>query len=187
MKDLYVLILSVLFPVAMKYILLEEIVDTRIAFGLYGVPNEYTVPIIEVINRYNIPTMLVIKKEELNSYPFALQKFIKQSTHYKFVPYIDNIDDLDAMTMLNTSLVVSPYRFNIIKRTVVAPNYYGPCLKTFTENITLWTKVWEDLRDNSIRGYMLFPYTRATLDMMEEFIHDVKRFEKTINLDWYNI
>ena len=187
MRDLYVFFLTVIFPVGIKYLFFEEDVDPGISLGLYGLPNEFTVPIIKVINNYKLPCMIVVKKEELNSYPFALQNFIKQSEHYKFVPYIEKIEDLDAIPMLNTSLIISPYRFSIANRSVVSPNYYGPLLKSYKDNITLWTRVWTDLRDDKIKGYMLFPYTEATLNMMEEYIHDLIRFEKTINTKWYSL
>ena len=187
MIDLYVFFLTVVIPVAIKYLLIEDYIETDICFGLYGKPNEHTVPIIDVLNKYNIPTMVVVEKGDMASYPFALQLYFNKSSHYKFVPYINDIRDMDAMHQLNTSLVLSRYQFSIPNHTVVVPNYYKPLSIDYEDKMELITKVWEDIRDDKIYGYMLFPYTKSTLQIIEEMIHDIVRFEKTINTKWYNM
>ena len=187
MIDLYVFFLTVVIPVAIKYLWVETYVETDVCFGLYGKPNEHTVPIINIINKYHIPTMVAVEKGDLESYPFALQTYLNKSSLYKFVPYINDIRDMDAMYQLNTSMVLSPYKFNIPNRTVVVPNYYKTLLKDYDDNMNLIAKVWKDVRDAKINGYMLFPYTKSTLSIIEEMIHDIARFKRTINTRWYSM
>tara|TARA_A100001015_G_scaffold319628_1_gene443111 strand:- start:4107 stop:4682 length:576 start_codon:yes stop_codon:yes gene_type:complete len=189
MKDIYMFALLVLFPLAIKYLFKDTVVDTDVLFGFYGKPNNYTVPIIKMIELYNLPTMIVVRKEEVDFYPKTLKDYVKRSSIYKFVPYVKNgraKSDLDAMSsLINSSIIISDESFSYDNHTVMVPRYYTPFLKNYKNNMTIMRKVWTDVKDENIYGLMLFPYTETTNKMIVEVLHDLIRFKKSINMHWY--
>lgn len=191
MNDLYVFALIVVFPLVLKYLLFEfgaqQPLRKDVAICLFGEMNSYTVPIINKINKLKVPTMIAI--DSLNSVPLPLLQYVDGSIYYKFVPYVNSGTTkllVDAVSIRsNTSIVIHDTAVSYYNNTVLNPSYTVP--STQYSGMDLMRKVWSDFKQDKIHGLVLVPYTKASYEFIDEFIHDVIRFNMTINTDWYSM
>ena len=194
MKDLYIFSLIVVLPLFLKHFVLSFFVESVIASSsdvtlvLYGEMNMYTIPIIQIINKYNIPTMIAV--ENTTSIPTPFIEYVKKSNKYKFIPYVKSgtgKNIINAVSMLSNSSIIihNSAAFQYDKKTVLRPTYFLPSKKY--DEFRLMKKVWNDFKEKKIFGLTLCPFNNATYHYIEDFIHDIARFNLTINTSWYGM
>ena len=131
----------------------------------------------------------MIAIDSLNSVPLPLLQYVDGSIYYKFVPYVNSGTTkllVDAVSIRsNTSIVIHDTAVSYYNRTVLNPSYIIP--STQYSGMELMRKVWGDFKQDKIHGLVLVPYTKASYEFIDEFIHDVIRFNMTINTDWYTM
>lgn len=193
MNDLYAFGLIVVVPLLFKYILFSLSVDTfdhqnKITICLYGSMNNYTVPIMKEINKLKVPTMIAV--ENLKLIPDPMIQYVNSSSNYKFIPYVKSGTaylEVDAVAKLsNTSLIIIQDSGVVYgNKTVLRPSYTVPAGKY--SDLNLMVAVWDDFKQKKIHGLVMIPYNNASYHYVHEFIHDIIRFNLTINTDWWNM
>ena len=92
----------------------------------------------------------------------------------------------DAVSMLsNTSLLIHDTAYSYDNKIVLNPQYTIPSSR-YT-GLKLMQKVWNDFKQHKVHGLVLIPYNNGSYHYIEEFIHDIIRFNMTINTDWYTL
>ena len=191
MNDLYAFGLIVVLPLLFKYIFVvsgvKESVSEDVSICLFGPMNSYTVPIIQKINKLRVPAILGVNS--LNSIPIPMLHYVDKSNYYKFIPYVtagtSNLVVDTVCSLSNTSIVIHDTAFVYGNKTVLNPSYYLPSSQY--SGMELMQKVWSDFQHEKIKGLVMIPYTNGTYHYIEEFIHDIIRWNLTINTDWYTM
>lgn len=192
MNDLYAFGLIFVLPLLFKYILFTLSVETYaqkdVSICLYGDMNKYTVPIIKELNKIKIPTMIAVG--DLNSIPEPLKQYVNSSIYYKFIPYVKSgtaYFEVDAVAKLsNTSLIIIDDSTLVYgNKIVIRPSYVLPAGKY--SDMDLMMAVWNDFKQKKVHGLVMIPYNNASYHYVHEFIHDIVRFNLTINTDWWDM
>jgi len=189
MNDLYAFGVLVVLPLIAKYLFasfnIDKSISRDVTICLFGEMNNYTVPIITKINELRIPT--IIATNSLNSIPAPLLHYVKQSNYYKFIPYVkpgtSNFIVDTICSLSDTNLLIHDTAVVYGNRTVLNPSYFLPSAH-YSEG-RLMQKVWDDFKKDKVHGLVMIPYSNSTYQFIEEFIHDIIRFNITISTDWY--
>lgn len=189
---LWVTILTLLLPWLCRCMFnwsggVRDLETHEMVVGLYGSPNNFTVPIFQKLNEYNLSCYVTVTTTSLPRYPYPLISYLNKSKQYKFVPYINRSvsvsGEFHAITMLMKKLrlpvsVVASNTF-IPFQTVLRPSYFLPT----TDNRSLSSidvSVWTDYYEGAVHGLVMIPYSQRSLEYLDEFIRDSFRFNITI-------
>lgn len=189
---LWITILTVLLPWFCRCIFnwsggVRDLQPHEMVLGLYGSPNNFTVPILQKLNGYNLSCYVTVTTTSLSRYPYPLISYLNKSQQYKFVPYLNKSvsvsEEFNAISMLMKKLklpvsVVASNTF-VPFQTVLRPSYFLPT-KNNRSILSIDVSVWTDYYEGVVHGLVMIPYSKRSLEYLDEFIRDSFRFNITI-------